>query len=108
MPPWPLYMACLAYLLTLSLGASVQYAHLRLGRWRRLHHLLFFTTWVVTLGAIGWGRWLEARWWWLPGLILPVLALFPTRRASTRSHRVLALVGLGIWSGILAVLHLAL
>jgi hypothetical protein len=108
MAPWPVYLACLAYLLTLSLGASVQYAHVRLGRWRRLHHVLFFSTWAVTLGAIGWGLWRDDRWWWLPGLILPVLALFPTRRASTRSHRVLALVGLGIWAGILAGLNLAL
>jgi hypothetical protein len=107
MATWPVYLACLAYLTTLSLGASVQYAHVRLGRWRRLHHLLFFGTWLATLGAIGWGLWLDAGWWWFPALILPVLAMFPTRRASTRSHRVLALVGLGIWAGILAGLYLA-
>ena len=49
---WPLYLACCTYLATLSLGASVQYAHVRLGRWRNGHHILFFSTWLTTGLAI--------------------------------------------------------
>jgi hypothetical protein len=100
---WPLYLACGTYLATLSLGASVQYAHVRLGRWRSGHHILFFCTWLTTGLAIGLGWWWEASWWWLPLLLLPVLALFPRRRAATRAHRVLALAGLAIWAGILGL-----
>lgn len=98
-----LYLACTTYLLTLALGASVQYAHVRLGRWRRAHHVLFFATWATTLGAAGWGWWHNAAWWWTPLCVLPVLALFPTRRASTRGHRVLGVIGLVVWAGILLV-----
>ena len=98
-----LYLACLSYVLTFSLGMSVQYAHVRLGRWRKLHHVLFFNAWLMTLVALGWGWWRGHAQWWLPALVLPVLALFPTRRASTVAHRWLGLIGLVVWLVILAV-----
>lgn len=99
---WPVYLACVTYLATLSLGASVQYAHVRLGRWRIAHHVLFFLTWATTLGAAGLGLLGGGWWWWLPLASLPVLAAFPRARAASKAHRLLALAGLAIWAGILA------
>ncbi len=95
-PLWPLYGLCLVFLLTASLGASVQYAHVRLGRWHWLHHGLFACNWLLLAVAVLLGLWWQAWWWWLPLLLLPVLALFPLRRAITRGHRLLALAGFGI------------
>ncbi|MFD3163253.1 hypothetical protein [Herpetosiphon sp. NSE202] len=98
-----LYLACAVYCSTLALGASVQYLHLRLGRWRWLHHALFFATWLSTGAAIVWAWWYQLERWWLASLIIPILALFPLRRASSRWHRWLGISGLGVWAMILAL-----
>ncbi|HEY1016660.1 MAG TPA: hypothetical protein VGE07_28370, partial [Herpetosiphonaceae bacterium] len=70
------------------------------------HHLLFFLSWVAALGAAGLGLAGRAWWWWLPLASLPVLAVFPRARPASKRHRLLAVLGLAIWAGILAGLRL--
>jgi len=97
------YLACVVYCATLALGASVQYLHLRLGQWRWLHHALFFATWLSTATALTWRWWNGVEQWWLVSLSIPILALFPLQRASTRRHRWLGVSGLVVWAFILAL-----
>ena len=103
---WPLYLACSWYLATASLGATVQYGHVRLGRWRVVHHGLYALTWISVLFAAGTGIVWGATWWWMPLISVPVLLLFPRQRAATHGHRILALAGVISWVLIFTLLEI--